>query len=191
MPDPLNLFDRWFAQACETEESDPNAMALATADAEGRPSCRIVLLKDHGPDGFVFYTNKESRKGEDLAANPRAAATFHWKSSYRQVRIEGGVDHVDTDVATAYFQSRDRDKQLAASASDQSRPLPDRATFEKRVAALEERYPEGDLPKPDYWGGYRLTPERIEFWEGSQSRMHHRRLFLRTNEGWDEGLLYP
>ncbi|MCJ7420828.1 pyridoxamine 5'-phosphate oxidase [Sphingomicrobium astaxanthinifaciens] len=189
--DPFHLFDDWFAEARAAEPADPNAMALATATPGGAPSVRIVLLKDHGPDGFVFYTNQHSRKGEELAANTRAALAFHWKSTYKQVRIEGRVEPVDAATADAYFQSRGRDKQLAAAASDQSRPLPSRQVFLDRIAALEARYPEGDLPRPAHWGGYRLVPERIEFWEGTPERMHHRILFTRSAEGWDEGLLYP
>ncbi|WP_343348212.1 pyridoxamine 5'-phosphate oxidase [Sphingomicrobium sp. XHP0239] len=189
--DPFPLFDEWYDEAKRAEPSDPNAMALGTATPDGRPSVRIVLLKDHGPEGFVFYTNKESRKGEELTANPRAAATFHWKSIYKQVRIEGRIDHVEAATADDYFRSRDRDKQLAAVASDQSRPLPDRETFLDRIDALERQYPSGDLPRPDYWGGYRLVPDRIEFWEGTQTRMHHRLLFVREGKDWTEGLLYP
>ena len=190
--DPFPLFDEWFAEAKAFEPADPNAMALATADADGRPSCRIVLMKQHGPDGIVFYTNKESRKGAELSTNARAAATFHWKSTYKQVRFEGLVEDVTDARADAYFASRGRDKQLAASASDQSRPLDDRQTFLDRIAELETRHPEGDLPRPAHWGGYRLVPDRIEFWEGTQERMHHRQLFERQPDGsWQCGLLYP
>ncbi|WP_265587836.1 pyridoxamine 5'-phosphate oxidase [Sphingomicrobium arenosum] len=189
--DPFQMFDDWFAEACAREPSDPNAMALATATPEGLPSVRIVLLKDHGPDGFTFYTNKQSRKGEELAANAHAALAFHWKSTYKQVRITGRIEHVDDATADAYFASRGRDKQLAATASDQSRPLPSRDIFLERIAALEEDYPEGDLPRPAHWGGFRLIPDAIEFWEGTPERMHHRILFTRTGSGWQEGLLYP
>ena len=189
--DPFPLFDEWFAEAKANEPSDPNAMALGTATKDGRPSVRIVLLKEHGPDGLIFYTNKHSRKGEELGANPHAAATFHWKSTYKQVRIEGPIEELPASANDAYFHSRDRDKQLAAAASDQSRPLPDRETFLTRIKTLEKQYPSGDLPRPDHWGGYRIVPERIEFWEGTQTRMHHRRLFVRSGEDWHEGLLYP
>ena len=190
--DPFPLFDEWYAEAKAAEPADPNAMALATADANGRPSCRIVLMKEHGPDGIVFYTNKHSRKGDELAANARAAATFHWKSTYKQVRFEGLIEDVADARADAYFASRGRDKQLAASASDQSRLLDDRQIFLDRIAALEARYPDGDLPRPDHWGGYRLVADRIEFWEGTQERMHHRQLFERRPDGaWQCGLLYP
>ena len=146
--DPFELFDNWFAEAREHEINDSNAMALATADDQGRPSVRLVLLKGHGPDGFVFYTNFESRKGTQLAANPSAALLFHWKSLRRQVRIEGPVGPVDDAIADAYFASRSRDSQLGAWASDQSRPLDARETFEARFATMEARFAGGDVPRP-------------------------------------------
>ena len=189
--DPLDLFDRWFAEAERNEPNDPNAMALATADLEGRPSARMVLLKGHGVDGFVWYTNAESRKGMDLAANPHAALLFHWKSLRRQVRLAGPVERVAADMADAYFGSRSRASQLAAAASDQSRPLPSRETFTDRIAALEERLDGGPVPRPAHWGGYRLVPETIEFWSDGTDRMHHRRLFTHDGEGWTEGFLFP
>lgn len=190
--DPFPMFDEWFAEAKANEPSDPNAMALATATPEGVPSVRIVLLKEHGTDGFVFYTNKHSRKGMELTANPRAALAFHWKSTYRQVRIEGRIEDVSDAEADVYFASRDRAKQLAAAASDQSRPLPSRDVFMEKIAALDERYARRDLPRPHDWGGYRLVPDAIEFWEGTQTRMHHRILCTRQPGGeWTEGLLYP
>ncbi len=189
--DPLELFDRWFAEAGRSEPNDPNAVALATADADGRPSARMVLLKGHGSDGFVWYTNEGSRKGMDLAANPVAALLFHWKTLRRQVRLAGPVERVAPDLADAYFASRSRASQLAAAASDQSRPLPSRETFTERVGALDERLGGGPVPRPAHWGGYRLTPETIEFWEDGADRMHHRRLFTRDGKGWTEGLLFP
>ena len=189
--DPFDLFDRWFAEAGQSEPNDPNAMALATADGDGRPSVRMVLLKGHGADGFVWYTNEESRKGMDLAANPQAALLFHWKTLRRQVRLSGPVERVEADMADAYFVSRSRASQLAAAASDQSRPLPSRETFTERVAALDERLAGGPVPRPAYWGGYRLVLETIEFWSDGSDRMHHRRLFTRKGEGWAEGLLFP
>ena len=193
--DPLDLFDRWFAEAERAEPNDPNAMTLATADAAGRPSARMVLLKDHGVDGFVWYTNAESRKGLDLAANPHAALLFHWKSLRRQVRLAGPVERVSEALSDAYFASRSRASQLAAAASDQSRPLADRDVFTGRVAELEERLDGAPVARPDHWGGYRLVPQTIEFWSDGSDRMHHRRLFVRGSdaggEAWREGLLFP
>ena len=190
--DPFALFDEWFAEACASEPNDANAMALATADAEARPSVRMVLLKGHGPEGFVFYTNQESAKAAQLARNPRAALLFHWKSLRRQVRIEGAVTPVSDAESDAYFASRGRDSQLGAWASDQSRPLDSRATFEQRFEEMKKRYEGRDVPRPPHWGGYRVKPERIEFWSDRAHRLHERRLFLPQQEGgWSEGLLYP
>jgi pyridoxamine 5'-phosphate oxidase len=191
MDDPFALFDAWFAEAKVSEPNDPNAMALATVDARGSPSVRMVLLKGHGPDGFVFYTNREGRKAADLAANPHAALLFHWKSLRRQVRIEGPVTHATDWESDAYFASRSRDSQLGAWASDQSRPLDGRETFEARLAEVQARFEGGDVPRPPHWGGYRVTPERIEFWQDRAFRLHERRLLTRTGETWTEGLLYP
>ena len=189
--DPFALFDAWFAEARASEPNDPDAMALATADAEGRPSVRMVLLKGHGPDGFVFYTNLDSRKGGELAANPHVALLFHWKSQRRQVRIEGAISGVGEEEADAYFASRGRASKLGAWASDQSRPLADRATFEARFAEVEQRFEGQDVPRPPRWSGFRVTPERIEFWNDRAHRLHERRLFTRSGEGWSEGMLYP
>ena len=188
---PLALFAAWFAEARASEPNDPEAMALATAGADGRPSVRMVLLKGHGPDGFTFYTNADSAKGRQLAANPKAALLFHWKSLRRQVRIEGPVERVSDAEADAYFASRGRDSQLGAWASDQSRPLDRRETFEQRFAEAAARFAGQDVPRPPYWTGYRLVPSAIEYWEDRPHRLHHRRLFTREGLAWREGLLYP
>jgi pyridoxamine 5'-phosphate oxidase len=189
--DPHLLFDAWFAEAKAGEPHDAGAMALATATADGRPSVRMVLLKGHDERGFVFYTNSRSRKGEELAANARAALLFHWKSLRRQVRIEGKVAPVAPLEADAYFASRSRDSQLGAWASDQSRPLASRQMFEDRYAQLAASYEGKEVPRPPHWCGYRVAPERIEFWTDRPHRLHERRLFTRAGPGWTEGLLYP
>lgn len=189
--DPLALFDSWFAEAKASEPNDPDAMALATATPDGRPSVRMVLLKDHGPQGFTFYTNADSRKGGELEADSHAALLFHWKSLRRQVRIEGPVSEVSPAEADAYFATRSRDSQLGAHASDQSRPLSDRATFEQRYEEVKRRFEGRDVPRPDRWTGFRVTPERIEYWTDRPHRLHERRLFVRQSDGWSEGLLYP
>ena len=189
--DPFQLFDDWFAEARESEPSDANAMALATAGTDGQPHVRMVLLKGHGPEGFVFYTNEQSAKGEQLGENARAALLFHWKSLRRQVRIEGAVEPVSTAEADIYFATRSRDSQLGAWASDQSRPLDSRATFERRFEEMKQRYEGMDVPRPPHWIGYRLTPASIEFWTDRPHRLHERRLFTRAPDGWADGLLYP
>jgi pyridoxamine 5'-phosphate oxidase len=189
--DPLALFAEWYAEARDSEINDPEAMALATADSAGRPAVRMVLLKGHGPDGFVFYTNEQSAKGEQLAGNPRAALLFHWKSLRRQVRIEGAVERVSDAEAEAYFATRARDSQLGAWASDQSRPLDSRETFEARFEQAKRQFEGKDVPRPPHWRGYRVVPERIEFWIDRPYRLHERRLFTRQGSGWTEGLLYP
>jgi pyridoxamine 5'-phosphate oxidase len=190
--DPFVMFEAWFADARESEPNDANAMALATATPDGRPSVRMVLLKGHGPDGFVFYTNAASRKGDEIRANPRAALLFHWKSLRRQVRIEGPLSEVAAAEADAYFASRHPDSRLGSAASDQSRPLDDRATYLARVEALRAEYPDGSVPRPPHWTGFRLAPERIEFWIDRAHRLHERRRFTRAaGGGWDSTLLYP
>ncbi len=192
-PDPFVLFDEWFAEAQASEPNDPNAMALATVDAQGRPSSRMVLLKGHGPEvgGFIFYTNLEGRKSGELAGNPNAALLFHWKSLRRQIRIEGGVTQVDDTTADAYFATRSRNSQLGAWASDQSRPLDSRATFEARFAAEEARFAGQDVTRPPHWSGWLVTPAKIEFWQDREFRLHERWVYERGSDGWTTGMLYP
>jgi len=189
--DPFALFDAWFADARTTEPNDAEAMALATADAAGRPSLRMVLLKGHDPRGFVFYTNLDSRKGSELAANPNASLLFHWKSLRRQVRIEGPVSAVSDAEADAYYATRGRDSQLGAWASDQSRPLDSVATFEARFKEMSIRFEGQPVPRPPRWSGYRVVPRRIELWSDRAHRLHERRLFVREGDTWSEGMLYP
>lgn len=189
--DPHHLFEDWLAEARLSEPNDPEAMALGTADSRGRPSVRMVLLKGHDERGFVFYTNIGSRKGGELAANPEAALLFHWKSLRRQVRAQGPVEQVTREEADAYFASRARDSQLGAWASDQSRPLDARSTFETRFQEMTARFEGVDVPRPPHWSGFRVVPREIEFWNDRAHRLHERRMFTRTESGWEEGLLYP
>ena len=188
---PFRIFETWYDEARESEPNDSNAMALATADKDGRPSVRMVLLKGYGPDGFVFYTNLHSRKGEELAVNENVALLFHWKSLRRQIRIEGPVEQIDDKVADAYFASRNRDSQLGAWASDQSHRLESRQIFMDRFKAMEERFAGKDVPRPPHWSGFRVDPLRIEFWQDREHRLHERRLFVCEDSIWSEGLLYP
>jgi pyridoxamine 5'-phosphate oxidase len=189
--DPFDLFDAWFAEAKASEPNDPEAMALATAGADGVPGVRMVLLKGHGPDGFIFYTNDNSVKGRQLAENAQAALLFHWKSLRRQVRVAGRVERVADAEADAYFATRGRDSQLGAWASEQSRPLDSRDLFERRYQDAMQRFEGQPIPRPPHWGGYRLIPRALEFWSDRPHRLHERRLFTRVEGGWDEGLLYP
>lgn len=191
--EPLVLFEDWFKQAKEKEPNDPNAMALATADADGAPDVRMVLLKDFGAGGFTFYSNAESAKGLQLSANPRAALCFYWKTLRRQVRVRGPIAAAPSEEADAYFQSRDRGARLGAWASQQSRPLPDRLALEKRVAEFALKFGVGVVPRPPHWGGYVLTPLSIEFWRDRPFRLHDRLVFRRerAEAAWTKERLYP
>jgi pyridoxamine 5'-phosphate oxidase len=192
MTDPHALFEEWFAEAKQSEPNDPDAMAVASVGPDGQPSVRMVLLKGHDARGFVFYTNHHSRKGHELLAHPQAALMFHWKTLRRSVRIEGAVSPVSEAEADAYFASRGRDSRIGAWASDQSQPLDARETFEARVDAVRARFDGQDVPRPPHWSGFRVAPDRIEFWRDRPARLHERRLFTRTpDDGWTEGLLYP
>ena len=191
--DPLELFRAWYAEAEAQESHNPNAMALATVGADGMPSVRMVLLKQADADGFVFYTNLQSRKGVQLDRTPKAALCFYWKSLDRQVRVEGPVEPVSETEADAYFASRPRQSQLGAWASKQSRPLESKHALEKRVMQVAAKYPLGRVPRPPDWSGFRLVPERIEFWREGHFRMHDRLLYLREAAGgtWSTQRLYP
>ena len=192
MDDPLKLFGEWYAAAHRNETDLPNAMTLATADARGRVSARMVLLKQHGPDGFVFYTNLDSRKGLDLAANPYAALLFHWKSMKRQIRIEGTVALVGDDEADAYFATRDRGSRIGAWASKQSRPMANRHALELEIAKFTAKFALGKIARPADWSGYRLKPDSIEFWRDGKFRLHERHVYSRQQGGnWTTQWLFP
>lgn len=191
-PDPILQFDRWFREALNSELPEPNAMALATATSDGRPSARTVLLKSFDHQGFVFYTNYESRKGAELENNPYAALLFNWLELERQVRIEGAVERVAREESEAYFQSRPKESQIGAWASPQSRRLDDRELLEARVRELATTFKHDEvLPLPPFWGGYRVRPERLEFWQGRESRLHDRIQYTRSEKGWRVERLAP
>jgi pyridoxamine 5'-phosphate oxidase len=189
--EPFALFAAWFKEAKAKEPNDPNAMALATADESGMPDVRMVLLKEVDPRGFVFYTNLESAKGRQLAANPQAALCFHWKSLGRQVRMKGAVGPVSAEEADAYFATRDRGAQIGAWASEQSRPMEGRFALEKRAAEFGMKFGLAQPPRPPHWSGFRLNPERIEFWRNRPLRLHDRLVFTRNGAGWGKSRLFP
>ncbi len=189
--DPIRRFQDWFMEAKNTEPDLPNAVAVATADTAGRPSVRMVLLKDVDDRGFVFYTNFESRKGRELAANNRAALLFHWKSLQRQVRVEGPAVPVSDAEADAYFASRDRGAQVGAWASEQSRVMEGRLDLEKRVAMFGAKFGFGKVPRPPHWSGYRVVPETIEFWSEGKFRLHEREVYVKDGDAWRVDRLFP
>ncbi|MEX6508295.1 pyridoxamine 5'-phosphate oxidase [Jiella sp. M17.18] len=191
--DPIALFGTWLKAAEESEPNDPTALALATADENGLPDVRMVLLKAFDARGFVFYTNFDSAKGRQIRENPQAAMCFHWKSRRRQVRVRGALDTVTDAEADAYFDSRARQSRIGAWASDQSRLLSSRALLEQRVAEYAERYGDGEIPRPPYWSGFRLTPVQIEFWQDGAFRLHDRIVFRRPDPetDWSIERLYP
>ena len=194
LSDPIELFQQQLAEARglpREQMPEPTAFALATVNAEGQPSVRMLLLKDVDDRGFVFYTNLESRKATDLGINPRAAMTFHWSPLERQVRIEGTVTRVSDAEADAYFATRPRGSQIGAWASRQSRPLEAATELDARVSEYEKKFEGRDVPRPPFWSGFRLLPSSIEFWKGRPSRLHDRQLFTREGEGWRVTPLYP
>ena len=189
--DPFALFGQWFEEAAAKEPNDANAMALSTVDAEGLPDVRMVLLKGFDARGFVFYTNLQSAKGTQLAAHPKAALLFHWKSLRRQVRVRGDITPTTPEEADEYWATRARSAQLGAWASEQSRPLPDRLAFERRIAEFGLKFGLGKAPRPPHWSGFRLAPRSIEFWRNRPFRLHERLVFERAGDGWTTHRLYP
>jgi pyridoxamine 5'-phosphate oxidase len=189
--DPLKQFGVWMVEAIHAQVPEPTAMSLATVSAQGRPASRIVLLKGLDPRGFVFYTNYASRKGKDLAAHPAAALTFLWKELERQVRIEGAVEKVTPEESQAYYATRPIGSRIGAWASPQSEPLPDREALDDRVREVEEEFEGNEVPRPEFWGGYVVRPERIEFWQGQAARLHDRFLYAREGNGWSIQRLAP
>ena len=191
LPDPLAQFALWYEEAQQSTVALPHAMALATADAQGRPSARMVLLKECDQRGFVFYTNSKSHKGRDLSQNPRAALVFHWEPLRKQVRVEGAVERVSSEEADAYFATRPRGSQLGAWASPQSESIPDRTALERETDQLEAHYAERDVPRPPHWNGYRVCPDTLEFWVDRASRLHDRFEYRRSSQGWQIRQLAP
>ncbi|WP_437605337.1 pyridoxamine 5'-phosphate oxidase [Sorangium sp. So ce834] len=189
--DPFVLARELLEQRQTTEPTDATAMTLATADASGRPSARMVLLKGIDDRGFVFFTNYESRKSMEITANPFAALCIHWAKAAEQIRVEGRIERISDAESDAYFETRPRGSQIGAWASRQSAPLPSRDALIDRVREIEARFEGGPVPRPPFWGGYRLVPERIEFWRGQESRLHDRVLYLRDGDGWRVERLYP
>lgn len=189
--DPFAQFDVWFREAIASEPSNPNAMTLATVSAAGRPSTRVVLLKEHDAQGFVFYTNFNSQKGQELLENLHASLCFYWKSLDRQVRIEGVAEPVTDVEADAYYESRPRGSRIGAWASEQSQPIASRDILEERVRELEEKYEGAEIPRPPHWSGFRVVPDRIEFWTNRDSRLHDREVFQRAGDAWSVERLQP